>query len=232
MPAAWRLCTARKVNMLPQTWTMARSSAAASLGSTPNTESWRPAPETPSRSSLFAEERTATLSVPAGRPATRSSSTFFGTLHFSTASRAACARAAMPSLLASNAFCNFSTAASTSLPVTHLVMTPKGTAWPLGALKPAFSAMDSNLPDEAALEPAVWGESARSTTAMTSCASTLSLPSFVSPFSAGFGFASPAAAPDASLSSASVAGSTRTSPTASTMSLTAAPSAAFARAFS
>mmetsp|Transcript_7301 Transcript_7301/g.20776 ORF Transcript_7301/g.20776 Transcript_7301/m.20776 type:complete len:249 (-) Transcript_7301:1510-2256(-) len=230
MPAAWRLCTARRVNMLLHTLSTARSSAALSFGSTPSTESWRPAPETPSRSSLFAEERTATRSVPSGSPASKSSRTFLGTLHFSTVARAASASFAMSAEPLSKASCSALTAASTPSPFTDVVMTPKGTACPFGALKPALSAMDSSFPEEAALEPAVCGESARSTTAMTSLASTFSCPSLAFlPSDFASVFAAPDAFAAASLSSASLAGSTRTSPTASTMSFTPAPSAALAR---
>mmetsp|Transcript_149690 Transcript_149690/g.480631 ORF Transcript_149690/g.480631 Transcript_149690/m.480631 type:complete len:224 (-) Transcript_149690:2195-2866(-) len=176
MPAAWRLCTARSVNMLLQTCSTAFSSAAGSLQSTPSTESWRPAPETPSRSSLLAEERTATRSVPAGKPLMRSSTTSLGTLHFSTAALAASARDSSLSDLSSKAFCKAATASSTSFPDTALVMTPNGTAKPWGAMNPAALAIDSSFPEEAALDPAVWGESAKSITGITFVSFKLSSP--------------------------------------------------------
>mmetsp|Transcript_83772 Transcript_83772/g.241898 ORF Transcript_83772/g.241898 Transcript_83772/m.241898 type:complete len:390 (+) Transcript_83772:544-1713(+) len=231
MPAACRLCTARSVNMLLQTLSTAASKALRSFGSTPKTESCKPAPETPSRSSLFAEERTAMRSVPAGSFATRSSRTFAGTLQASTASRVAWARSATLGECESRAVCSAATAASTAVPATERVMTPNGTAKPFGALKPAVSAMDSRRPEEAAFEPATCGEVANSTASMRPCASTLSCPSFGAalPLACAAVAAEPPdfalAAAAASARAASLIFSMRTSPNAATSSFAGAPSA-------
>mmetsp|Transcript_65319 Transcript_65319/g.199918 ORF Transcript_65319/g.199918 Transcript_65319/m.199918 type:complete len:251 (-) Transcript_65319:1492-2244(-) len=232
MPAAWRLCTARKVNMLPHTCSTARSSSAASRGFTPRTESCRPAPETPSRSSLLADERTATRSVPLGSPSTSASRTAFGTLHCATASLADLAQSAMRSGVESSARWRAWTAASTALPCTAFAMTPKGTARPFGARNPAFEAIDSSFPEDAALEPAVCGESASDTAVITFCSATLIFPSLAAPLPPlALAFASGAVSPFSAtaFSAASPTASTRTSPLAVTSSFTAAPSAAVAR---
>mmetsp|Transcript_50986 Transcript_50986/g.157894 ORF Transcript_50986/g.157894 Transcript_50986/m.157894 type:complete len:207 (-) Transcript_50986:55-675(-) len=167
---------------------MACSMLLLSLASTPRTESWRPAPETPSRSSLLAEERTATRPVPSGIFAIKSSTTFAGTAHASTAARAA---AAHSSIFAGHALFNASaracTASSTAAPDTALRITPNGTAKPSGAWKPHVFARDSSFPEEAALEPAVEAWSASATVGSTPSASRLISPTFL-------GFATPPSA--------------------------------------
>mmetsp|Transcript_43994 Transcript_43994/g.113721 ORF Transcript_43994/g.113721 Transcript_43994/m.113721 type:complete len:426 (+) Transcript_43994:349-1626(+) len=186
IPAAWRLWTARRVNILPQTCLMAVASAFLSVASTPSTESWRPAPETPSRSSLFAEERTATRSVPFGRAAAKSSTTFVGTVHASTAARAVFAHSSiLAGLPPFSASVSAATALSTAAPETALRMTPKGTAKPVGAQKPHCFARLSSLPEEAALDPTVEAWSASFTTG-----STLSPVRFISPTFFGVALAS------------------------------------------
>mmetsp|Transcript_35246 Transcript_35246/g.84495 ORF Transcript_35246/g.84495 Transcript_35246/m.84495 type:complete len:209 (-) Transcript_35246:2002-2628(-) len=176
MPAAWRLCTARRVNMLPQTCTMALCSLDLSLISTPRTESCSPAPDTFSRSSLFAEDRTATRSA-LGKPAASASTTAAGTASFSTVARTACA-AASTSEPPLRALSKAATAESKSEPFTTAFMTPKGIARPLGALKPSCCASFSSLPLEAALLPATWGLSAMDTASRTLLSAKLSSPSF------------------------------------------------------
>mmetsp|Transcript_11200 Transcript_11200/g.33109 ORF Transcript_11200/g.33109 Transcript_11200/m.33109 type:complete len:220 (+) Transcript_11200:556-1215(+) len=219
MPAALRLCTALSVNMLPHTCWMAFSMAFLSLASTPSTESWRPAPETPSRSSLLADERTATRSVPLGSFAIRSSTTFAGTAHASTALRATAAHSSIfaggpPFSASARAF----TAWSTAAPVTALRITPKGTANPSGAEKPHFFAMDSSFPEEAALEPAVEA-SARPRMGTTASAARLIAPTC-------FGFEPPPPALAFAAPSARASGptfSTFALPLASTVSRTQPP---------
>mmetsp|Transcript_19673 Transcript_19673/g.52222 ORF Transcript_19673/g.52222 Transcript_19673/m.52222 type:complete len:204 (-) Transcript_19673:1382-1993(-) len=190
-----------------------------SLASTPSTESWRPAPETPSKSSLLAEERTATRSVPFGSFAIRSSTIFAGTAHASTAARAAAAHSSTFAGLAPlSASARAFTAFSTPAPATALRITPKGTAKPSGAQKPHFFARDSSLPEEAALEPTVDAWSAAPTTASTPSALRLISPTFL-------GFAAPPslafAAPSARASGPTC--SAFASPPASTVRRTQAP---------
>mmetsp|Transcript_72015 Transcript_72015/g.203393 ORF Transcript_72015/g.203393 Transcript_72015/m.203393 type:complete len:263 (+) Transcript_72015:379-1167(+) len=108
-------------------------------------------------------------------------------------------------------------------PATACRITPKGIANPFGTLKlaPCPFARASSFPEDAALAPAICGESARSTTGITPCADRLNEPTLggVEFF---FGFDSaPGAAFDDSFSTvpaSSLAASTRTPPAGSTVS--------------
>mmetsp|Transcript_20172 Transcript_20172/g.63664 ORF Transcript_20172/g.63664 Transcript_20172/m.63664 type:complete len:283 (-) Transcript_20172:3359-4207(-) len=159
------------------------------------------------------------------------SSTAAGTPHCSTASLTACAQASTLSRLPSRASCKAARAALKTSPLIAARITPKGTARPFGAWKPPLQASASSFPEEAALAPAVCGDSAKSTACNTLSSARLRAPS-LGAGSADFEGAANAPLPSTLTSSASLTNSTCTPPLASTLSRTALPSPAADRACS
>mmetsp|Transcript_16737 Transcript_16737/g.29283 ORF Transcript_16737/g.29283 Transcript_16737/m.29283 type:complete len:338 (-) Transcript_16737:1742-2755(-) len=158
MPALCRLCTALNVKRLPQTCRMDSSRSFWDRQFTPTTESCRPAPETSSRSSLFAEERTAMSVMLAGNTFATASKIFGSTLRPATAFRRSSAHPSTSSSLFS-ATSKALSAASKAEPCTAFDMTPKGMAQLTGVLKehlPA-AARASSCPAEDAFAPTTSG---------------------------------------------------------------------------
>mmetsp|Transcript_100423 Transcript_100423/g.284421 ORF Transcript_100423/g.284421 Transcript_100423/m.284421 type:complete len:367 (+) Transcript_100423:716-1816(+) len=154
------------------------------------------------------------------------SSTSPGTSHVPTASLTARAQASTSAgllSLLSRASVNAANAASKPAPLTAVCMTPKGTASPLGALKPPSLARASSLPEDAAFAPAVCGESARSMAGRTRASVRLRVPSLALPPAALASSAAALAPSPPRTRSAPLACSTRTLPLASTVSLAAVP---------